>query len=687
MTNFMETTVNRIILKTYLLLETTGRQNSFERFPYLRVLTERLTEGCLEAWHHDNGPEASRYRELLNRIGTGDKDPDYSILRNTLDLCLAAAYVPEFAVYLNYYTGNVVTVQLASELDGVTHSGCKDVMRRLLKLQKICFVDWNKNPLPFAAVKTDNVLLSYLTGADTLFSRLFSDRIEYFDLRTALHPMFVHKNLADEGARLLQSALIPHSGTNQSHTVHFQTGILQILGEGGKRFLARHIAQQMEKDLILVDVQQCRDILGPGTDENHFWIQLAHAAFLKDAIVCLHNIVSSMLSTAQTDVRDLISAAVIPLADIGIPVILCTDTGVDLLDDSRLHLHQISLGEMTRQEREAVFRGFSALCRIPIDCPLCSVRYPLTASEIAGAASHCTDKADRTRPDHFMDLCRTYLYRKSAKMGGQLFYPSVGFSDLILPVHIRRTLEQICCAAAEGYQILENWNLIRHYPYGRAVTVLLYGPPGTGKTMTVHAIAKELGSALYHVDLSHVLDKYIGETEKHLEQIFDFAEKARPVLFFDEADSLFGKRGEITDGKDRYANMAVSYILQRIEQFDGIVVLATNLYTSIDKAFLRRMKYVLKYQLPDAGMRRDIWTNCLPPELPREELDLDYLAGQFDFTGGIIKNVLYTACVMAFHDREKLCMNHILSAVRAEYEKMERPVDRSMWGKYEDLVE
>lgn len=683
MKNFLEITIYRIILKTYLLLEATGRQNSFERFPYLRVLTERLTEECLETWQNDTGTEASRYYSLLNRICEDDADPDYSILCNALDLCLAAAHVPEFAVYLNYYTGNAVTIQLASELDGMTYSGYGDIIRRLRKLQNICFVDWNKNPLPYAAVEMDNVLLSYLTGADDLYPELFADQLECFGHNAPLHPMFIHAELAAEGARWFHGTAPSPSSTNSFQSGSFLINILQIQGTGGRRFLARHIARLMKKDLILIDVQKCKDLSGADADERHFWNQLVHAAFLKNAIVCLHHITTTLFSLAQIDARDFVSAAVIPFADSDIPVILCTDFGVDFAADRRLHMHQISLGELTRREREAVFRGFSTLCQLPADCPLCSVRYPLTASEIADAAARCTDK---TAPAPFMDLCSAILYQKSEKILGQILYPSVGFADLILPAPAKNTLEQVCCAVTEGYQLFETWNLRHQYPYGRAVTVLLYGPPGTGKTMTAHAIAKELGTALYHVDLSHVLDKYIGETEKHLEQIFAFAQKARPVLFFDEADSLFGKRGEITDGKDRYANMEVSYILQRIEQFDGIVVLATNLYTSIDKAFLRRMKYVLKFQLPDAAMRRCIWESCLPPELPRGDLDFDYLAGQFDFTGGIIKNVVYTACIMAFHDRKKLCMEHVLNAVRAEYGKLERPVDREMWGAYEDLM-
>ena len=366
-----------------------------------------------------------------------------------------------------------------------------------------------------------------------------------------------------------------------------------------------------------------------------------------------------MFSLALIDTSDFISAAIMPFFGANIPLILCTDTKVLFSSDGRLqpHLHQITLGETTRQEREAVFRGFSELYHLPIDCAYHSVQYQLTASEISDAVVRwrCSGQ---TEPEDFSAICNDLLYndKNHEKTLGQILYPSVGFEDLILPAPAKKILEQICCGAAKGYWLFEEWNLKRRYPYGRAVTVLLYGPSGTGKTMTAHAIAKELGTALYQVDLSHVLDKYIGETEKHLEQVFAFAQKARPVLFFDEADSLFGKRGEVKDGKDRYANMEVSYILQRIEQFDGIVILATNFYSGIDKAFLRRMKYAIKYQSPDAAMRRSIWEDCLPPELPREDLDLDYLAKQFDFTGGIIKNVVYTSCVMAVHDRKKLCM-------------------------------
>lgn len=673
--NFLEITISRIILKTYLYLETTGRPNSFERFPYLRTLTERLTEESLDAWQHDTGTEAARYSELLCRICGNDLEPDNSILYNTVDLCLAAAHVPEFSAYLNYYTGNLVTLQLAAELNGITYSNYDDLLCRLQKLQKICFVDWSRAPLSLAAVTADHALFSHLAGTDTLSPKLFSGQIEYFGHDSALYPLFIRQALAIQGA-----AWIADSAGSQ-------TSILHIRGNEGCRFLSKHIAHQLKRTLILVDVPKNRHYLEADTPDSRFWYELLHAAYIKNALVCLHNITAAFFLQTQTTPSDLM-AAVLPLAESGIPVILCTDLPVQFSSDAYTDppLRQITLHEMTRRERETAFHGFSELYQLPIDCAQYSVRYPLSVSQIADAVMRWRF-TDHARPELFADICHDILYKEQDNILGQLLYPSVRFADLELPLHTKKTLEQICCSASEGYRIFEEWDLSRQYPYGRAVTVLLYGPPGTGKTMTAHAIAKELGTPLYHVDLSHVLDKYIGETEKHLEQIFAFAQKTRPVLFFDEADSLFGRRGEVTDGKDRYANMEVSYILQRIEQFDGIVVLATNLYNSIDKAFLRRMKYVLKYQSPDAAMRYSIWENCLPPGLPCEKLDLDYLAARFDFTGGIIKNVIYTACVIAVHEQKKLCMEHLLNAIRAEYEKLGLPVTKDTWGEYGALLE
>ncbi|MCR4591177.1 MAG: ATP-binding protein [Lachnospiraceae bacterium] len=196
------------------------------------------------------------------------------------------------------------------------------------------------------------------------------------------------------------------------------------------------------------------------------------------------------------------------------------------------------------------------------------------------------------------------------------------------------------------------------------------GPPGTGKTMTANAIAGELSLPLYQVNLSNIVDKYIGETEKNLEKVFDYAEKSNAILFFDEADALFGTRSEVRDAKDRYANTEISYLLQRIEAYEGIVIMATNIKGNIDPAFMRRIRYVVHFENPDLDMRREIWKSLFTEDVPHDEIDIEYLASQFDkFTGSMIKSVFLNACSAAAGAGENLNMRHLVSSLKHELEK------------------
>ncbi len=672
---FLEAKVYGIILRTYAYLEKTGRENSFARFPYLHVLTGRLAEEGTAKQNGKDEPE-TRYYKLLRRLDqmaekNGECRSDCAhhmdrVLYTAVDLCLAVMQVPEFAAYLNYYTGNTVTLQLAFEMEGIFYPDYNEVLHRLRLLQRICRIDWKKQPLPFATIEGDNRLYAYFTGAD-LPERTCVDNAEWFLHKEYLHPLFIRQKLAEKAAEIIENG-----------------GLLQIAGNGGGRFLAKHAARLLGRDLLLVNVKRWGERF---LDESeHILSELVREAFFGEGIVCFYGIDKEFLHEFGTGGKEFWQAVLRPFGEAGIPLIFCTEYRICLPGS----VPRVAYENTTRKEREALLSGFCGLYGFSLDCPLYSVRYRLSASETAKAMERWRYAANSGRePEEmrFSRICYEIVCGSKEKALGEVLFPKIGFSDLKLPAEMIRTLKHICCSASKGYRIYEDWNLKGQYPYGRAVSALLAGPPGTGKTMTAHVIAGELGIPLYQVDLSHIMDKYIGETEKHLEQAFSFAEKTNMVLFFDEADALFGKRGEVAEGKDRYANMEVAYLLQRIEQFEGVVVLATNFYQNIDRAFLRRMKYVLKYEAPDQAIRRSIWESCLPPQLPQEGLDLNYLSGQFDLTGGMIKNVVLNACVQALYEEADLTMRHILSAVSAEYEKMERTATPSEWGEYGYLLE
>ncbi|MCA9070340.1 MAG: ATP-binding protein, partial [Planctomycetaceae bacterium] len=209
---------------------------------------------------------------------------------------------------------------------------------------------------------------------------------------------------------------------------------------------------------------------------------------------------------------------------------------------------------------------------------------------------------------------------------------------------------------------------------GRGVAALFHGPPGTGKTFAAEAVAHELQLDLYRVDLSQVVNKYIGETEKQLAKLFDLAEQSSVVLFFDEADALFGKRTELKDAHDRFANVEVAYLLQRMEQFNGISILASNLRDNLDQAFTRRFGAVVKFPFPTADERREIWSGLLPSaDLLAGDISLEQLARDVELAGGSIRNILLLAAALAADENSAITRKHLSQAIRREYQKEEIP--------------
>ncbi|MET8974291.1 ATP-binding protein [Streptomyces sp. NPDC004539] len=261
--------------------------------------------------------------------------------------------------------------------------------------------------------------------------------------------------------------------------------------------------------------------------------------------------------------------------------------------------------------------------------------------------------------------------------------PGVGWDDLVLPPSTYRRLHELALRARHREQVLGRWGMRPGGGRGRGVIALFAGESGTGKTMSAEVVAADLGMDLYVVDLSTVVDKYVGETEKNLERIFTEASAVNAVLLFDEADAIFGKRSEVKDAHDRHANIESAYLLQRMESFDGIAVLTTNLRANLDEAFTRRLDVVADFPVPDAGQRLALWERCLGDRLPRAaDLDLPFCADRFELAGGSIRACAVTAAYLAAESGEALTMSQVVTSVAREYRKLGRLVLESEFGRY-----
>lgn len=251
------------------------------------------------------------------------------------------------------------------------------------------------------------------------------------------------------------------------------------------------------------------------------------------------------------------------------------------------------------------------------------------------------------------------------------------WQTLVLSETEKKSLQAIVRQVRQRQKVYRDWGFAQHFAYGLGMCALFAGSSGTGKTLAARIIASQLGRDLYQVDLSSVMDKYIGETEKNLEKIFTAAERSGAVLLFDEADALFGKRTKVEDAKDRYANSGVSYLLQRLEQYNGLSILTTNLRSAIDSAFSRRLRFIINFSFPSAPERARLWRSVLPADAPTAALDFTKLA-RLSLAGGAIRNITLQAAFIAADQGQPMNMMHFLEAVKEDYLKTEKTLDSSL---------
>ncbi|MTV50351.1 AAA family ATPase [Heliobacillus mobilis] len=328
----------------------------------------------------------------------------------------------------------------------------------------------------------------------------------------------------------------------------------------------------------------------------------------------------------------------------------------------------------------------------PLDWAALAGKFRFTAGQIREALMTAQTLAnwnpsDRSgeSPIHSKDLHQACLSVSDHKLADKATRIRLNYrwEELVLPRAQKEQLKSACNHVRYRHIVYGQWGFEQKLPYGKGLSMLFAGPPGTGKTMAAQVVAQELQLELYKIDLSQVVSKYVGETEKNLRQVYQEAQRSNAILFFDECDALFGKRSDVKDSHDRYANIQTAFLLQKAEEYDGISILATNLSKHIDDAFLRRFTYVIDFPFPDGEYREIIWRSMFTQDTPvSDDIDFEFLSTQFEIAGGNIKNIVVAAAFLAAEQSEPIGMKHLIHAAKQEMQKIGKLLFQDALGTY-----
>jgi AAA+ superfamily predicted ATPase len=356
---------------------------------------------------------------------------------------------------------------------------------------------------------------------------------------------------------------------------------------------------------------------------------------------------------------------------------------------------RLELADTTYRERRDLWSaGLGEASDLsPDELSALAARFRLSAGQIGDAIARARTLAWAREPSNGHILaadidaaCRVQAQHRLGTLARKL-EPRYGWDDIVLPLQQLTTLRLIAAMIRQRPVVYGEWGFDRKLAMGKGVIALFAGSSGTGKTMAAEILAHDLGLDLYRIDLSSVVNKYIGETEKNLERLFTEGQDSDAILFFDEADALFGKRSGVSDAHDRYANIETAYLLQRTEEYNGLVILASNLPKNMDDAFVRRVHFTVNFPTPEEPERLEIWRRGFPREAPRaDDLDLEFLAHRLKITGGNIRNIVLAAAFLAAEDRQDISMRHLVRAAGYEYQKMGKMLLESDFGKYFELI-
>jgi ATP-dependent 26S proteasome regulatory subunit len=533
-------------------------------------------------------------------------------------------------------------------------------------------------PLLARALKLDDRIVNFALGVKTMDSRLESSARLVPSQANSRAP-----EVSEELRSRTLSFIRTHFGESEPDGRNL---IFYLRGPAGsdRRALAETISHNLGLDLIVADVEKM--IGSPSFDET-VWL-LGREALLQPAALCLEHLdcLIAEPDKHRTSLNALIEA------------IRTFSRLTFLLGDQDWRPQELSGGELfitlefprvdDRNERrlwESQLKGHYQFAE-DVDFDILASKFRLPPGRIRDALMaaetlarwHSPEAAEITMDD-LHAACRAQATPKLGALARKII-PQYSWDDIVLPDDQLGQLQEMRQQAMYRSVVYGQWGFERTLSRGKGLNALFSGPPGTGKTMAAEVIARDLRLDLYQIDLSQVVSKYIGETEKNLGQIFREAQSSKAILFFDEADALFGKRSEVKDAHDRYANIEVGYLLQKMEEYEGVAILATNLRQHLDEAFVRRMQFIVEFPFPDEEHRRRIWEVIFPREAPLgEDVDFGFLAREVKLAGGNIKNICLASAFYAAGDDRVIRMSHLIRAARREFQKLGRTWDEAEW--------
>lgn len=463
------------------------------------------------------------------------------------------------------------------------------------------------------------------------------------------------------------------------------TVLISGLKESGRYTIAKHAARLAGYQLITVDYMYLTKTEKP----KHILRKIIRECIITNRCLCVRDVLRS--ENTEFLIRQIER---IYTKYINLPLVLLTRTEVKLVPFINSNIITTSIGKCKANQIYEIWKGFLEAAGMDGDIQISELasKMNLTAGQIKRIVDLLRTESESNDIDG-IDKDKL-IYRLCYQVLDDGRYDNVkrvasGFKleDVKINERNKNVLLDICNQVIYRQKVYGDWRMSEKYAYGRCVSAIFAGPPGTGKTMAVHALASELGLELYKVDLSQIVDKYIGETQKRLEEVFTRAEKSNMILFFDEADAIMGKRNEVKDSHDKYANTEIAYILQRMEEYDGIVILATNYLQNIDSAFMRRIRYVVSFEIPDEETRKEIWHSAFAEGVPlSEDLDFEYLSKQFEFAGGQIKNIVLNATFYAASENQPVSMRHMVHAISLDLMKDKNLTFIAELGEYAYLA-